>query len=297
MNTPDFMVIGAQKCATSWLDYHLRQHPQIALPAEKDIEFFSYTANLNLEFSKAWLNRFENAEVGQRIGDVNAAYFWTDTGSPWSVRLDSFNRRIPEAIHGFLGENMQFIISLRNPVDRAVSAYLHHISHGDLSPDRPLLEIDEPLGIVDMGLFGAHLRNWLQVYPASQFLVLRDLPSNQVTADMLMSGTLEFLGVDMWTQAHDFEKRVFPGMQRLRLEGGVWVPEDNPAIAAHLPLQRGVPTITENGKRYLRLVADDELAQLDEIFKADQALLAELLEAQGIAVLDPANPVSKADEP
>lgn len=293
---PDFMVIGAQKCATSWLDFHLRQHPQIALPADKDIEFFSYTANLNLEFSKAWLNRFEGAAAGQRVGDVNAAYFWTETGSSWGVKEASFNRHIPESVHGFLGQDMQFIVSLRNPVDRTVSAYLHHISHGGVSPDQSLLEISEPLGIVDMGFFGAHLQNWLQVYPASQFLVLMDLPSDQANADRLISGTLDFLGVNAATRGHDSEKKVFPGMQRLRLEGGVWVPEDNPVITAHLPIQRKVPTITENGKRYLRLVDSDELAQLEQIFNADQALLHDLLAAEGMTVLNPINLQSKVNK-
>jgi hypothetical protein len=286
MTTPDFMVIGAQKCATSWLDYHLRQHPQILLPAEKDVEFFSYTANLNLEISKAWLKRFEGAQTGQRIGDVNGAYFWTETGSPWSVKLDSFNRRIPEAIRGFLGDRMQFIVSLRNPVERAVSAYLHHITYSGISPNSRIMEIDEPLGIVDMGFFGAHLQNWLQVYPASRFLVLAALPSSQDAAASLMSGILRFLGVDAFPADHDFERKVFPGMQRLKLEGGVWVPESHSAIAAHLPLQRKVPVITENGSRYLRLVTSEELEQLKKLFEADQALLAGLLKTEGMTVLE-----------
>lgn len=286
------MIIGAQKCATSWLDYHLRQHPQIMLPAEKDVEFFSYTANLNLEISKAWLRRFDDAGSEQRVGDVNAAYFWTHTGSPWEIKLGGFNRRIPEAIRGFLGEDMQFVISLRDPVDRAVSAYLHHIAYSGISPSCKILDIDQPLGIVDMGFFGVHLQNWLRVYPAQRFLVLRKLPSDLQTAAGLMSGVLRFLGVNDFPVEHDFQKKVFPGMQRLRLEGGVWVPEKHPAIAAHLPLQRDVPVITENGSRYLRLVNAAELAQLKDIFEADQARLNELFKAEELTVLDSARNLS-----
>ena len=37
---PDFLVIGAQKAGTTWLDRNLRCHPQIWLPPEKEIHFF-----------------------------------------------------------------------------------------------------------------------------------------------------------------------------------------------------------------------------------------------------------------
>lgn len=297
MKKPDFMVIGAQKCATSWLDYHLGQHPQIMLPEVKDVEFFSYPANLNPEVSKSWLDRFDNAVAGQRVGDVNAAYFWTETGSPWSIKENSFNRRIPESVHAFLGDDIQFIVSLRNPVERTVSAYLHHISHGAVSPELKLLEIKEPLGIVDMGFFGAHLQNWLQAYPASQFLVLRDLPSSREPANSLISGVLDFLGVAAFPQQYDFEKRVFPGMQRLNRSDGVWVPADHPAIARHLALQRDVSILVEDGVQFLRLVDKSELECLEQIFESDQALLKGLLMAEGMAVLDPNRSANEANEP
>jgi hypothetical protein len=37
---PHFLVIGAQKAGTTWLDRNLRVHPQIWLPPEKEIHFF-----------------------------------------------------------------------------------------------------------------------------------------------------------------------------------------------------------------------------------------------------------------
>lgn len=37
---PDFLVIGAQKAGTTWLDRNLRTHPQIWLPPEKELHFF-----------------------------------------------------------------------------------------------------------------------------------------------------------------------------------------------------------------------------------------------------------------
>jgi hypothetical protein len=37
---PNFLIIGAQKAGTTWLDRNLRAHPQIWLPPEKEIHFF-----------------------------------------------------------------------------------------------------------------------------------------------------------------------------------------------------------------------------------------------------------------
>lgn len=42
---PDFLIIGAQKCGTSWLHHHLHQAAAVFMPADKDYEHFSYVGN------------------------------------------------------------------------------------------------------------------------------------------------------------------------------------------------------------------------------------------------------------
>lgn len=41
MKPLDFLIIGAQKCATTTLFEHLRGHPDIAMPLEKEVPFFT----------------------------------------------------------------------------------------------------------------------------------------------------------------------------------------------------------------------------------------------------------------
>jgi hypothetical protein len=41
MKPLDFLIIGAQKCATTALFEHLRQHPDVAMPLEKEVPFFT----------------------------------------------------------------------------------------------------------------------------------------------------------------------------------------------------------------------------------------------------------------
>jgi hypothetical protein len=42
VSPPDFLIIGAQKSGTTWLDRNLRLHPDLWLPPEKELHFFDF---------------------------------------------------------------------------------------------------------------------------------------------------------------------------------------------------------------------------------------------------------------
>ncbi|MDT8322320.1 MAG: sulfotransferase domain-containing protein [Xanthomonadales bacterium] len=72
---PDFLIIGAQKCGTSWLHHQLRQSDEIFMPADKDHEHFSYVGNLNAEAFADWCRRFAPARAGQH--QIATPGLWT----------------------------------------------------------------------------------------------------------------------------------------------------------------------------------------------------------------------------
>ncbi len=283
---PDFLIIGAQKCATSWLNTHLGRHPQVCMPEEKDVELFSYSVNCNFKMYEAWLDRFEHSPGVTRAGDANVAYFWTESGSQWGAKPEGFNKQIPETVQAFMGNDLQFIVSLRPPAQRAVSAYLHHIVHGAIDPGQTLFEVIKPLGIVDMGFFGAHLRNWLRVFPSAQYLLIDGLPSDRVSAEQVFSSCLAFLGLEPLTATEQLQNPVFVGIPRLYLEDGVWASEEHPAIADHLPMSRQVPRVMVEGTAYVRLVDASELQRLDDIYANDQDLLRRQLDSSDVSLID-----------
>jgi len=47
INKPDFLVIGAQKSATSWLYFCLQNHPDIYLPSKKELRYFDRAEKYN----------------------------------------------------------------------------------------------------------------------------------------------------------------------------------------------------------------------------------------------------------
>lgn len=260
--TPDFLIIGAQKCGTSWLHHQLRQADAIYMPADKDVEHFSYVGNLDDAAFERYCRRFDEAAPGQLAGDANAAYFWTRTGSPWSRQPDSFNPDIPRSIRTFCGAELKLIVMLRHPVERAISAYLHHIRHGAITPETSILDPTLPLGIVDMGFYRTHLVNWLDAYPREQLHIVRRLPNGAETAFDTVEAVCDFLEVAPPPRERYYLERVFPGLPRVGDETGVWMLDstgDEESVSSGRPLR------WIDGERYRRVVTADELRELHRI--------------------------------
>jgi len=106
-NIPDFLVIGSQKCATSWLYDCLSEHPQICMPRHKrEIEYIG--GQLYKEKGIDWYLSLLNHCNGEKMkGDVSVEYIVNDESPRLLFELNP---------------NLKFILSVRNPVDRAMSA-------------------------------------------------------------------------------------------------------------------------------------------------------------------------------
>lgn len=115
----DFLVIGAQKCATSWLYDCLKEHADIHLPAKKkEVEYLG--GDLYEQNGADWyFGLVAGAEPGQEVGDVSVNYM-SDPRSPALVQ-----QYLP---------GVKLIACLRDPIDRAVSSYFWY-SRKDKIPD------------------------------------------------------------------------------------------------------------------------------------------------------------------
>ncbi len=104
---PDVIIIGAQKCATSSLFDEFIQHPSIVGSWIKEVHFFDhenkYQAGLN------WYKKqFPYFEGDQLLMEASPRYL--------------YHPRVPERIKK-LDKSLKFIVSFRNPIDRAYSAW------------------------------------------------------------------------------------------------------------------------------------------------------------------------------
>ena len=166
---PNFLVIGAQKCGTTWLARMGSQHPQITVADQKELHFFNkpevFAAGLDW-----YQQQFQPGPQTRAIGEFTPNYFWTHSPTA-EPELGGQTHDIPQLIRQNLGQ-IPLIVSLRNPVNRAISGYYHQLRAGRVTPQQSILEVADQYGIESMGYYDDHLERWLQHYDAKDILVL-----------------------------------------------------------------------------------------------------------------------------
>ena len=113
----DFMIIGAQKCATSTLFKILNNHPSIIGCNHKEPHFFSTSNNWKRDVS-TYHALFKEQE--------GALYFEASTTYTFYPLR---NLHIWNDIFDY-NPNMKFIYLVRTPVDRIISSYMHTYERG-----------------------------------------------------------------------------------------------------------------------------------------------------------------------
>ena len=112
----DFLIIGAAKCATTWLQVQLQENPRVYMP-DPELHYFSREFR---QGTKWYTNQFDVPERARFIGEKSNTYL-SD----------------PEAcsrIHAVL-PNIKLIAQLRNPVERAYSDYCMLFRRGAVDAD------------------------------------------------------------------------------------------------------------------------------------------------------------------
>ena len=104
---PHFLGIGTQKGGTTSLYQLLKPHPDIFLPNNKEVHYFTK----HYAHGEAWyLEQFEAAAPGQLRGEITPYYL--------------FHEAAPSRIQA-LRPDMRLIALLRDPVERSLSQYFH----------------------------------------------------------------------------------------------------------------------------------------------------------------------------
>lgn len=176
---PNFLVLGAQKSGTTWLFEQLRHHPNIFTSRPKELHYFSSID----DYGAAWKEyrwRFQRVrKLRWRhlvAGEATPNYLWaSDEGTDvWSAPWDetAWRHGMPDRIAETLGEDLRLIVMLRDPVDRAISAFYHHLAMDRIDRSLPFLENARRFGIVSMGFYAAHLECYLRRFAARNILVL-----------------------------------------------------------------------------------------------------------------------------
>lgn len=195
---PGFLIIGAQKAGTSSLFATVAQHPRIAPPYVKELNFFGGHFVMGKWWYRAMLDRDRAQSDPPPITfEATPSYF----SRPAVVAR--IEQMLPET---------KFVLMLRRPVDRAVSNYYYLGEKGIRLPpiervlideaefiepflDRPWPEIAarlqqfRPGGSICVGsLYAPAFEYWLSRFPRERFLVVRSedyFADQQDTADRI----------------------------------------------------------------------------------------------------------------
>jgi hypothetical protein len=190
-----FLVIGGQRCGTTWLHHQLEAHPQIAMARPTRPEPKVFLDDLAPDHDRAWYvdTWFGHATAGQVLGEKSTSYV---------DRPDAIPR-----VRALLGD-VPLVVQLRDPVDRAVSHWRFSREHGleqrsltsalaanlegPLPWDASATSVS-PYAYLERGRYAESLQPWVDAFgDLLQVLFLEEL----LERPALFAETLTHVGVD-----------------------------------------------------------------------------------------------------
>jgi Sulfotransferase domain len=157
MTLPNFLVIGAQRAGTTLLHRILAAHPQVFVPfRRKEVHYFDRYADRGVEWYAGFFPPDDEAGRYAAIGEATPDYL--------------FEPSVPRLIHELL-PSCRLMVSLRNPVNRAYSAYLYSVrSRNEKRSFVDVIAQDDE--ILRRGFYSKQLERYLQFYAPDAMLVL-----------------------------------------------------------------------------------------------------------------------------
>ena len=202
---PTFLIIGAQKSATRWLRSNLGKHPDV-FTADEELAYFNRRAYGRLD-TDWYRDQFVGWSGQPIVGEATPGYMmWTNDPNRTARRI---NKTVPD---------VRLVALLRNPVDRANSAMVHHKRRGRIPPDARLLDLvraqnpaDDQFGLVTGGWYAASLQPYRKLFDDRLLVVLHD----EVRADprSVYERALDHIGASPGFVLPEVEDVVFSNQQ------------------------------------------------------------------------------------
>lgn len=198
MKIPDFLIIGTQKGGTTSLFNYLKQHPETALPDQKEIHFFDKQYQKG---PKWYFNKFPSVHL------------ITGESTPYYLYHPYVAERVAHHC-----PKVKIIVLLRNPIDRA---YAHFFMEKQrkreplptfedaikAEPERlenekkkliknPFFNsaIHQTHSYLDRGKYYSQVKRWFNHFPKEHFLIIKSEIFFQHTEKVLES-VFKFLGL------------------------------------------------------------------------------------------------------
>jgi len=269
MLLPHFIIVGPQRCGTTWIYNYLKSHPYICLPrGVKETFFFDKYFNKGLKWY-SW--HFNQCNPDALIGEVAPSYFHN------ALVCKRIKKEIP---------NCKIICTLRNPIERILSLYLHMRRYGMIKYDFKSALKKEPV-LINSSLYYYHLSRWVDAFGKEnvKILIFDDLKNDP---DKYIYDLLNYLKIPNVPlnsikkkkfNITDFPRNTFLAKQAQNIgdqlrSKRMYTPIN---IAKKIGLKRfffsggknNIPEIDYHTKKYLKAIFNPEIEMLENYLGRD----------------------------
>jgi hypothetical protein len=177
---PNLIIIGAQKCGTSGLHYHLGLHPEVSMSRPKELNFF--ISERNWSRGEEWYRRHFDPDAKVR-GEASPNY----TAFPQHVGVpERMAKVVPDA---------KLIYVLRDPLERIAAHWVHNYAKrrekGTLAET-----LSHPnTSYLQRSQYAMQLQQFLNHFPRESIMILDQEDFRKDRADTLRR-VFEFAGAD-----------------------------------------------------------------------------------------------------
>lgn len=178
MCKPNFLLLGAPRCGTSWISKNLMHHPEIYLPEKKEIHYFDWNLEKGLDWYK---KQFRGIGTYFFVGEATPSYLALNNG--------------PQLIYEALGKDLKFIVCVRDPVERLYSRYWNTVAKYKHNSGKSFRsKIEEKPEFINEGKYALHLENYFSKFDRKQFHICfyEDLKKEP---EEFLNSIAQFLGV------------------------------------------------------------------------------------------------------
>lgn len=262
----DFVCVGPQRTGTSWLHQVLQHHSQLCLPQDvKETMFFDQHYEQGLSWYADYFSHC-SCDGQQRRGEIAPTYFDIPV--------------VPSRIQQ-INPNCKILINLRNPINRALSGYHHHLGKGRVSGSFSEAVSQMPR-IVEAGRYAQHVSRWLDQFGADQvtFVLLDDIES---CPEIVLRQIYQFLAVSEIPMPQIGKEKFgaatmpkFPWLAKVAAESATWLRRKRWHKLAEFGKALGLKKVYTGGK-HLPTLSHPEQLKLIEEYEPDIAFVEKLV--------------------
>lgn len=246
MSQPDFLVIGAQKAGTTWLDKMFKSHPDIWTPVVKELQFFneffmpnafswadSHRKNHALKAIEYSIKDKKNVDWN-KLSQANHIASGTSIDLGWYKKIFDFananttkGEMTPE--YSLLGQddvnkiskyfpNLKIILVIREPLERALSGIRMRLLQNSIAKsdqktiDDFVVSAASDWDVIERGNYESIIRKYSLAFGEDKIKIYLSSDFKNNPKDSLKSLSM-FLGVDYQKFKGEVSERVHVGKQ------------------------------------------------------------------------------------